>query len=166
MHETTAEIWIGQDQTADWAGTQGGMNASHLLLLRENSRPAWMLFPGNFHDSVPPVIQKPRVWFPTVENPLQDALLLFAVMGAKIPEVQAVFNEFEKSRSRARMNLVEKFPRGLPKEIYRSCQRHLIGWQATVSVGDYSLIAQDLDILKKYSGLRSEIRLTQRGGRV
>ena len=42
MRETTAEIWIGHAEGSDWMGTQGGLNASHLLLLRENSRPAYL----------------------------------------------------------------------------------------------------------------------------
>ena len=162
MRETTAEIWIGEDQSSDWVGTQGGINATHLMLLRENSRPAWMLLPGNLYDSNPPLIKPSKVWNPTLENPIQDALLLFAVLGAKIPEVRAVFNEFEKSRSKSRIDLSAKFPRGVPKSIYAASQRHLKGWHVIVSVGSYSLASRDLDVLSKYSGLNVEIRQSQR----
>jgi hypothetical protein len=95
MRETTAEIWIGPAQGSEWIGTQGGLNATHLLLLRESSRPAWMLFPGNFHDAKPPQIGRPKVWIPSFKHPIEDALLLFGVMGAKIPEVRAVLSEFD-----------------------------------------------------------------------
>ncbi len=160
MRETTAEIWIGPDQSSDWMGTQGGINATHLMLLRENSRPAWMLLPGNFYDANPPTIGPAKVWVPTARNPIKDALLLFAVMGAKVPEVRAVLNEFEKSRSKARLDLNDKFPRGLPKQVYEACQRHLKGWRIVVSVGSYSLARADSESLKRYSQLNVEVRET------
>ena len=162
MRETTAEIWIGPDQSGDWMGTQGGINATHLMLLRENSRPAWMLLPGNLYDAKPPTIGPAKVWVPTSKRPIEDALLLFAVLGAKIPEVRAVFNEFEKSRSKSRLDLAEKFPRGVPKQVYEACRRHLSGWHVVVSVGEYSLAAKDLESVRLYGGVTSEIRLTTR----
>ena len=162
MRETTAEIWIGPDQSSDWMGTQGGINATHLMLLRENSRPAWMLLPGNLYDTKPPTIGPAKVWVPTAKNPIQDALLLFAVMGAKVPEVRAVLNEFEKSRSKNRLDLDDKFPRGLPKQVYEACQRHLKGWHVIVSVGNYSLAKTDLSALKTYAGLNIEVRISSK----
>ncbi len=162
MRETTAEIWIGPDQSADWIGTQGGINATHLLLLRENSRPAWMLLPGNLHDTKPAKFGIAKVWVPTQTTPIQDALLLFAVMGAKIAEVRAVLSEFEKSRSKSRLDLADKFPGGVPKQVHEACQRHLKGWHVVVSAGSYSLAARDLASLDLYSHLKSEIRTTLR----
>lgn len=162
MRETTAEIWIGPDQSSDWIGTQGGINATHLLLLRENSRPAWMLLPGNLHDKKLPTIGPAKVWVPTKQTPLQDALLLFAVMGAKVPEVHAVFNEFEKSRAKSHLDLAERFPRGVPKQIHEACRRHLRGWHVIVSVGSYSLAAGDLEALDSYTYLTSEVRITMK----
>jgi hypothetical protein len=162
MLETTAEIWIGPDQSSDWMGTQGGINATHLLLLRENGQPAWMLLPGNLYDAKPPTIGPAKVWVPTPKTPIQDALLLFAVMGAKVPEVRAVLNEFEKSRSKSRLDLTERFPRGVPKQVHDACRRHLTGWHVVVSLGDYSLAVRDLDTLPSYGGLNVEIRTTRR----
>jgi hypothetical protein len=161
MHETTAEIWIGHDQSSEWMGTQGGINPTHLMLLRENSRPAWMLLPGNLYATKPPTIGPAKVWVPTAKNPIQDALLLFAVMGAKVPEVRAVLNEFEKSRTKNRLDLDDKFPRGLPKQVYEANQRHLKGWHVIVSVGNYSLARADLGTLRKYSYLNVEVRETR-----
>ena len=160
MRETTAEIWIGPDQSSDWMGTQGGINATHLLLLRENSRPAWMLLPGNLYDAKPPTIGPAKVWVPTPKTPIQDALLLFAVMGAKVPEVRAVLNEFEKSRSKSRLDLAGKFPRGVPKQVHEACQRHLSDWHVVISVGDHSLAKIDIGRLGNYSHLNIEVRET------
>ena len=160
MKETTAEIWIGEAQGSEWMGTQGGLNATHLLLLRENSRPAWMLFPGNLYDAKPPQIGRPKVWIPSYKHPIEDALLLFAVMGAKVPEVRAVLGEFDKSPSRTRLDIDEKFPNGFPKQVYVANQRHLKGWHVVVSAGDGSHAKKDLDALKKYKGLDIEVRET------
>jgi len=160
MRETTAEIWIGQAQNSEFMGTQGGINATHLLLLRENSRPAWMLMPGNLYDSKPPVPSKPKVWVPTGNHPTEDALLMFAILGAKNRSVKAVFEEFEKSRTRNRLNLDDLFSKGVPKEVYAACQRHLSDWHVIVSVGSYSLAKRDLSALKKYKHLDIEIRET------
>lgn len=161
MRATTAEIWIGPDQSSSWNGTHSGINATHLMLLRENSRPAWMLLPGNLYDANPPSKTRASVWVPTISKPLQDALLLFAVMGAKVTEVRAVLNEFEKSRNKSRVNLAEKFPRGLPKQIYSACQRHLEGWRMIVSVGEYSLARGDIASLASYEGVKTEVRLSR-----
>lgn len=143
-------------------GTQGGLNATHLLLLRENSRPAWMLLPGNLYDSKPPVIGRSKVWVPSYRHPLEDALLLFAVMGAKVPEVRAVLGEFDKSRNRSRLDIDASFPKGFPREVYAANQKHLKGWHFVVSVGDASHAKKDIDALKKYKAIDIEVRETTR----
>jgi hypothetical protein len=160
MRETTAEIWIGPAQGSEWMGTQGGMNATHLLLLRENRRPPWLLMPGNLYDSKLPEIGRPKVWVPSYPHPLEDALLLFAVMGAKVPEVRAVLGEFDKSRNRSRLDIDASFPKGFPREVYAANQKHLKGWHVVVSVGDASHAKKDLAALKKYKGLDIEVRET------
>lgn len=141
-------------------GTQAGLNATHLLLLRENSRPAWMLMPGNLYDANPPVLGRPKVWVPSYAHPLEDALLLFAVMGARVPEVRAVLSEFDKSRNRSRLDVDALFPKGFPRQVYVANQKHLSGWHVVVSVGNGSHAKKDLEILKKYKGLDIEVRET------
>ena len=73
-------------------GTQGGFNATYLMLPRENSRPAWMLMPGNLHGTEPPALGKPKVWVPTANHPTEDALLMFAILGAKNRSAKCVTN--------------------------------------------------------------------------
>jgi hypothetical protein len=160
MRETTAEIWIGPAQGSSFMGTQGGINATHLILLRENSRPAWILLPGNLYDSEPPVLGKAKVWVPTASHPTEDALLMFAILGAKNRDIKAVFDEFEKSRSRNRLDLDDLFGKSVPKEVYSACQRHLADWHVIVSIGSYSLAKRGLAALKKYKHLDIEIRET------
>ena len=160
MKETTAEIWIGPAQGSTFMGTQGGLNATYLLLLRENSRPAWVMLPGNLYDSKPPALGKPKVWVPTANHPTEDAFLQFAILGAKNQDVKAVFDGFEKSRSRNRLDLDNLFGKSVPKDVYAACQRYLSDWHVIVSVGRYSLAKRDLSALKKYKNLDIEIRET------
>jgi hypothetical protein len=132
------------------------------MLLRENSRPAWMLLPGNLHDSKPPLLKPARVWIPTPNNPVQDALLFFAVVGARVPEVRAVYGEFNKARVKNRVDLAEDFPQGLPKQIYETCQKHLKSLHVVVSVGNGSLALADLKALDRYTGLNLDIRTSHK----
>ena len=161
MRETTAEMWIGPDESTNWVGGQNGINATFLLLLRENSRPSWLLMPGNFYDKKPPVIGSSKVWVPTQSSPTQDALLLFAVLGAKVPEVRAAFNNHEKSQKRNNLVLPESFPSGLPKDIYAKCQEHLIGWKVVISIGRHSLANEDIKELGSYKGLNIDVRTSR-----
>lgn len=160
MRETTAEIWIGPAQGSDFMGTQGGINATYLMLLRENSRAAWMLMPGNLYDSKPPVLASPKVWVPSATHPLEDALLQFAVLGAKVPEVVAVFREFVKTRSVSRYDVDGAFPKGFPAQIYRANRTFLKDWHIVVNVGDYSLGRRDIESLEKYKRIDIEVRQT------
>ena len=141
-------------------GTQVGLNATHLLLLRENSRPAWMLMPGNLYDADPPSLQRPKVWVPSFSHPLEDALLLFGVMGAKVPEVRAVLSEFEKSRNRSRLDIDASFPNGFPRQVYLANQKHLKDWHLVVSASNGSHAKKDLTALRKYKGIDVEVRET------
>jgi hypothetical protein len=161
MRETTAEMWIGPDESSSWAGGQNGINATFLLLLRENSRPSWLLLPGNFYDRNPPFIGPSKAWIPTQSSPAQDALLLFAVLGAKVPEIRAVFNSHEKARGRNNLDLSERFPGGLPKDIYTKCQEHLFGWKIVLSVGKHSLANEDINELGSYKGLNIDVRTSR-----
>ena len=160
MRETTAEIWIGPAQGSDFMGTQGGINPTHLMLLRENSRPAWMLMPGNLYDSEPPVLSKPKVWVPTAAHPIEDALVMFGVLGAKNRDIRTALDAVNTSRSRNRFDLDELFGKGLPVSVYTVCQRHLSDLHVILSVGRYSLAKRDLSALKKYKHLDIEIRET------
>ena len=160
MRETTAEIWIGPDQTTDFMGTSGGINATWLMLLRENSRPAWMLIPGNLHDSEPPNHQSPRVWVPSRDRSLEDALVMFAVCGAEDPSVIAMVRQFVAADSLDAIDVGVLFPDGLPDQIYEISYQALRNWHVIVSAGEYSLIARQMESLRSFTGLSIEARTT------
>lgn len=161
MPETTAQMWIGPNQSSSLVGTQGGLNAIHLLTPRENSRPLSLLLPGNFQDFKPPVMSLAKVWVPTPVRSGQDGLLLFALMRTKVAAVLEGFEGYGKTRSRSRFGLVGKIPRSMAKEIHTACQQHLNDWHVVLSVGKNSLANQVLNQLDRYQGFNLEIRTSR-----
>ena len=160
MQETTAEIWIGPSQGGSYGGTSGGLNATWLLLLRENSRPSWLLLPGNVYDEKPPPMRTRGVWIPSHDHPIEDALVLFAVQGAQHPEITAVFKEFVKQRSSKQLNVDQIYPDGFPDVVYKTCRRLLAGWHVVVNVGEYSHAQFDSSALDEYRAIDLEVRTT------
>ena len=160
MRETTAEIWIGPSQSEGFFGSSGGINATWLLLLRENSHPSWILLPANVYDEKPPLMRNRGVWVPSHDHPLEDALLLFAVQGAKHPEITAVFKEFVKQRSNRQFDISQSYPDGFPEVVYDTARRLLSGWQIVVSAGDYSHALFDVSALDHYRASDIEVRAT------
>lgn len=160
MRESTAEIWIGPDQSADFMGTGGGLNPTWLLILRENSRPAWLLVPGNLYDSTPPVIGTPKVWIPSPDRPIEDALVMFAICGLEDTEVLSVLREYVVNQGLDSFDVGEVFPEGMPEAIYEIARRRLDGLHLVASVGEYSLASNNLEALDHYDGMTVEIRTT------
>ena len=70
MGSFTAQIIVGQAHP-----NHGGIIPSYYLFLSENSKPAWLLMSENITSNK----DKQITWFPTVENMLQDALLMISV---------------------------------------------------------------------------------------
>jgi hypothetical protein len=74
MSTFTAQILVGQKHAYD----SGIINISHSLFLSENSRPAWILSPTDIfkHQEEP---QSRITWIPTIENMLEDALVMIGL---------------------------------------------------------------------------------------
>ena len=160
VRETTAEIWIGPDQSTDWIGTQGGINSSHLMLLRENSRPSWLLLPGNLYDARPPQIQPVSAWIAPPDRLIQVGLLMFAVLGARVPEVAEALMGQSKWEQQSNLDLDRLFPTGIPDSTHEICRESLRGWHVIVSVGSGSSAYVDKDSLGAYRYLTTEVRET------
>ena len=143
-----------------YMGTKGGLNATHLMLLRENSRAAWLLMSGDLYSSQPPPPARPKVWVPSTSHPIEDALLQFAILGARVPEVRKAFRESMNVRSFSRYDIDANYPKGLPKSIYAINRQHLKDWHIVISLGDYSLARHDIKATEKYSGVDIEVRRT------
>ena len=87
-------------------------------------------------------------------------MLLFAVMGAKVPEVRTALGEVDKSRNRNYLDVDGLFPKGFPRQVYAANQKYLKNWHVVVSLSNGSHAKLDVDALSKYEGLDIEVRET------
>ena len=84
MAAITATILVGTAHQ-----NHGGIEPTHQLLLSENSRPAYSLFA--MHSSQPQT-----VWIPTVEDMLEDGLLMAGLLVVEDPELVAAAGTFRR----------------------------------------------------------------------
>ncbi len=82
MAEITASVLIGQPHSHS-----GGILPTHQLLLSENSKPALILFKLNGR----PPKDKKTIWIPTVENLLEDMLLMISIYVLQNPSLHQGF---------------------------------------------------------------------------
>lgn len=82
-------------------------------------------------------------------------------MGTKAPEIRGVLNEFEDSRRKSRLDFAERFPRGVSKQIFQACRRHLKGWHVIVSAGACLLATKNMAYHDSYTQVTSETRITR-----
>lgn len=159
MKETTAEIWIGPDQSKGWYSTNGGLNPTHLMLLRENDYPAWLLLPGNLHDSNVELKGPHPVWVPT-RRALEDALLMFAVIKLEILSVCEMFEQLGVPLERDQLNLNALFPDGVHETLYQECKTQLRNLHVVISANEGSLARGNCSAMVAYTGLNIDVRLS------
>lgn len=159
MKETTAEVWIGPDQSQGWYSTKGGINPNHLMLLRENDSPAWLLMPGNFQDTNASIRGPYPVWVPT-KRALEDALLMFAILCAELPSIRRMFEERSGTTEKDQVNLVALFPDGVPEALYLECKAHLQRFHVVISANQRSLAIDNCSAMADYTGLNMDVRIT------
>jgi hypothetical protein len=83
MATTTATALIGQAHPFG-----GGIHPTHFLFLTENDRPALTLYTINGGGS----LARLAVWVPTVENMMEDLMLMAAALTGAQPEVATALN--------------------------------------------------------------------------
>jgi hypothetical protein len=81
MGSITAFMLVGDSHQ-----NHGGILPSHKLLLWENSRPAWWLQPFDGGE--------PTIWIPTVDDMLEDGLLMAALLAVRDPALVAAAAAF------------------------------------------------------------------------
>jgi len=89
MATFTAQILIGQKHSYDG----GILNMTHSLYLSENDRPAWLLTPTDIF-SEDDERQPNIIWIPTLENMLEDALVMIGLYVFKDKHLFSLANQF------------------------------------------------------------------------
>lgn len=144
MSSVTAHILIGYAHQ-----NQGGIIPTHSLFLSENSRPAWVLDKLGFSGDKKP--SQGFVWTPTLENILEDAILMIAIYVLKDEEITALAKSFCKKPLSKSLELYEDFEPGQLKQLYKMCRQLKAFPMLVVSVLQQSTIEKQLPIIKKYT---------------
>lgn len=139
MATFTGQIIVGQGHPY-----HSGIQPDYILWLSENSRPAWLLqpFENNKKSKV--------VWIPTVENMLEDALLMIAIYIEKNSDVLAVWNHLGLAEEE-RIELYEKTSDEQRRQLYALCRTIRYSRKLIFTILKQSTIMPQIAVLKNYS---------------
>jgi hypothetical protein len=137
MATITASVLIGTAHRY-----HGGINPTHLLLLSENDRPAWQLTP--LHTSEPKT-----VWIPTVENMLDDGLLMVGML--VIRDEWLLHGAKFKVNYEERALLYDDIAEADRRHLYELCRKLKTETKLIISVFKGSSIANQLDVVGNYA---------------
>jgi hypothetical protein len=140
----TAQILVGSPHP-----NHDGINPTHFLFLSENDRPAWMLVQEN-------VFEENRggagriTWIPTVEDMLEDALLMIAIHVAKNREVVELARSFNSRIEMDKVALPSVLEEIQRRRLYLKCRSILDFPKLVISVFRGSTIDKQLSVLEEY----------------
>ncbi|MEW6110475.1 MAG: hypothetical protein AB1632_15120 [Nitrospirota bacterium] len=144
MATLTAQILIGSPHP-----NHDGINPTHYLFLSENDRPAWVLVDQNIFQNERSGFTK-VTWIPTVENMLEDALLMVVINILKNREIiemaKGVFGKIESER----VELYSNFNESQLNTLYRKCREISDFPKMIISVFRGSTIEKQLAVLEQY----------------
>ncbi|MCX6701318.1 MAG: hypothetical protein NTV68_15600 [Methanomicrobiales archaeon] len=152
MGSLTAQILVG-----DAHSCHGGINPAFYLFLSENSHPAWILVNQNIFEE--PInfrkggrVKKTRIiWIPSIENMLEDALLMIALYVIKNRQIIDLFQKICQNSGESHLEIYEKLTGSQRDECYQECRRIKNLPKIVVTVTRGSTIQDQLSVLKKYS---------------
>jgi hypothetical protein len=143
MATLTAQIVIG-----DAHPFHDGINPSHALYLSENGRPAWMLLK---HDPLTPEdSERVATWIPSVDDMLEDGLMMIAAHVARSEGVREALVE-SKASTAGHLSLLEVFSAEF-LSAGRVAARATVfdGIKLVVTVLEESTVRSQLDVLNSY----------------
>jgi hypothetical protein len=148
----TAQILIGEAHP-----NHGGIYPTHVLYLSENSRPSWILTEHNIlvESTRNP---KPIIWNPTVENMLEDALLMISHYVTKNPQITAMVNQKLNNRKEPWVQLYEVFEKEELAQLYAINKELSSRYKLVINVFEGSTILHQLKVLEQY-GMEVEVTI-------
>ncbi len=141
MATYTAQILVGSGHP-----NQDGIMPSHCLYLSENSRPSWVLLPAS--DSVGS--EAKVTWIPTLENTLDDALLMIAIHVLEEPEITRLAAEYATSTENNWVVMYEDISSEHRQELYQKCRQLENRFKLVITMLRGSLLADQLKTLENY----------------
>lgn len=143
MGNITAQILIEESHV-----DSKGINPTHYMFLSEERIPTWTLVSENIHNKDKEFVKK--IWYPTMENVLEDALLMIALYvlrdKATIELAQSSFKDFSQN-SIGLYNDIEKENR---EKLYELSRNLFSGLKIVITVMEGSVLFDHLHLLKDY----------------
>jgi len=116
MGTLTANILIGSPHP-----NKDGIIPSHYMFLSENSAPSWTLVKENV-DNEDKNKYPNIVWLPTVENMLEDGLLMVATHVLKNHEILEMAKDYTNQIESKRLELYSDLDDGQRNNLYQKCR--------------------------------------------
>ena len=120
----------------------GGIQPTHQLLLSENSRPAYSLVA--MHSPQPQ-----SVWIPTVEDMLEDGLLMAGLLVVQDPQLVAAAGAFRRGYAE-RVEMYEDISEPDRRRLYELCTGLDASIKLVITILNGSSIAGQLAVLNRY----------------
>ena len=144
MATLTSQIMVGRPHP-----NHDGINPTHYLFLYENSRPVWVLVSQNIFLKEQHNHTKIE-WIPTVENMLEDALLMIAIHACKNYEVIEFAKGLLAKIESERIELYSDLEESHRQQLYQRCREISDYPKIIISVFKGSTIERQLSILEQY----------------
>jgi hypothetical protein len=139
----TAHILIGSGHPH-----HDGIVSSHRLYFLENSRPSLVLLPDEVLGEAEPI---KVTWIPTLENTLEDALLMIAIHVLKDPDIVEMASNFLRSKDNNWVVLYEDISPQDLETLYQRCRNLKNTFKLVVTVLRGSNIEEQLQTLDQYN---------------
>ena len=136
MASYTAQILIGNGGGYD----NGGIIPNGTLFLSENSRPAWIL-----------QYRGPKItWIPTLDNMLEDGLLMLAIYVLKDTEIVELAQEYFHTKEVNKAALYDDITEEHRQVLYQKSRSMDWKCKLVISVFNHSHIHPQLSVLNDY----------------
>ncbi len=129
----------------------GGIVPSHRLYLSENDRLAWILVPESAGDGPASRLGHAVTWVPSLENMLEDALLMIAL---HVVHDRAVHNAAGPLLARSHETPLVLYDVIEPEQLlslYELCRNSRSSYKLVLTVLTGSTIRSQLGVLERYS---------------
>ncbi len=128
----------------------GGVNPTHRMYLSENDRPAWILLPETLGDTASASWDTKVTWIPTLDNMLEDALLMVALHILKDAELISVAHQSFRDVNADHVTLHENITSDDLERLYTTCRRVTHQYKLALTVLEGSTISRQVRVLEKY----------------
>jgi len=143
MSTITAQMLVGKAHP-----NHGGIHPTHSLFLSENSRPVWTLMNTNIY-KVGRVKTQQYIWIPTVENMLEDALVMVGVHVIQDPRMVQMAGEFGLL-GKDSVEMYQDLDTENRKKLYEASRQIHTRNKIALTVFETSTIASQLPVLEQY----------------